>query len=67
MDDPRGPRMIPDGRVVLNGIVAHGDDDVSRRQELISRSIVQLADPSCKALEEICRNRSCRLEGANNR
>ena len=65
MDDPHRPTMIPDGRVVLNGVIAHSDYDISGRQEFISRRVVQLAYSSSKILEEINRDSASSLERAN--
>src|SRR5580698_2562720 len=61
VDDSRGSRMIPDRRVIFNGIVAYGDDDIRCSQQLISRCIIQLSDTSGKAFEEVGGHSSCRL------
>src|SRR6266851_1975512 len=65
VDDTRGSRMIPDRGVILNGIVAHCDDDIRRSQQFVSRRIVQLSNTSGKALEKIGGDSSCSLEGAD--
>src|ERR1700733_3021204 len=57
--------MIPNRRVVLNGIVAHRDDDIRCHKEFVPRCVVELTDTSSKPLEEVGGDNSCSLEGAD--
>src|ERR1700692_1423408 len=57
--------MIPDRRVVFDGIIANRNDDVRRCQKLISWGVVQLPHASCKAIEKVTGHRTRSLKCPN--